>query len=331
MSTFKVEVVKLPPFTKHPNADSLFVTNVFSYPVIFSVKEGWQEGDLAAYIPVDAVAPLTPQWAFLGDSERSHRIKAKKLRGIFSMGLLTRPPADAKIGDDVASQLGFTKYEQPESLTMGGENEKDPGFIPCYTDIEGYRRYAHLLTDGEPVVLMEKLHGCNSRFAWHSGTERLWVGSRTCIKRFDESNLWWKVAAQHDLDTKLRKAPDKVFYGEVFGSNVQDLTYGAQKGQLLLQFFDVYDIPSGKFLSWAESKKIIEGVGLTPAPLLFEGPWSLDLLVLAEGRSTIASNVREGFVVRPQQERWSEEVGRVILKMIGEGYFLRKGETTEFH
>lgn len=330
MSTFKVEVVKIPTFQKHPNADTLFITNIFSYPVIFSSKEGWKEGDLAAYVPVDAVVPMTEQWAFLGDSERSHRIKAKKLRGVFSMGLLTRPPEGAKVGDDVASQLGIIKFEQPEPLSLGGENEKDPGFIPCYTDIEGYRRYAHLLTAGEPVIVMEKLHGCNGRFVWHTETGRLWVGSRTCIKRFDESNLWWKVAKVFNLETKLKLSPNKVFYGEVFGQ-VQDLRYDAGKNQYFLRFFDVYDIGTGKFLNWSESKKIIEDAGLIAAPLLFEGPWSLDLLPLAEGKSTIANNVREGFVVRPQQERWNEEVGRVILKCIGEGYYLRKGDTTEYH
>lgn len=330
MSTFKVEVVKLPAFTKHSNADSLFLTQIYSYPVIFSMKEGFNEGDLVAYVPVDAVAPMTPQWAFLGDSERSHRIKAKKLRGVFSMGLLTRAPEGAKVGDDVASQLGFTKYEQPESLTMGGENERDPGFIPCYTDIEGYRRYSHLLTEGEPVVISEKLHGCNSRYVYHSKTGRLWAGSRTCIKKYEENNLWWKAAMAFGLEEKLRKAPDKVFYGEIFG-NVQDLNYDAKKNELLLRFFDVYDITTGQYMNWQDAKKNIEDIGLIAAPLLHEGPWSKDLLSLAEGKSTIANNVREGFVVRPQRERFSEEVGRVILKMVGEGYLLRKGDTTEYH
>lgn len=702
MSTFKVEVVKLPSFIKHPNADSLNIVQIFSYPVIFSMKEGFNEGDLVAYIPVDAVAPMTPQWAFLGDSERSHRIKSKKLRGVFSMGLLTRAPEGAKVGDDVAAQLGFTKFEQPEPTTMGGENERDPGFIPCYTDIEGYRRYAHLLTDGEPVVIAEKLHGCfqstaritmedgtnkpiskikpgdvvlgvrdqqvvpslvrqifdngktqdwlkitgprrksgrgsnfysfkctpehpifcvnrnqylpakdltttdtlllhrldidlsptqeqvllgillgdgylhvagsemsasvswshsetqqgylnwirgalvgilrpgvetytsgygsqmtkngtvfshtilekfkefytadnlkkikkvpnwiaekltpialafwymddgslshdkdqedranfavcdfsredcqllltalkkydiegvyyqssapasngtngtevlhsrirlnaidaeklflliapyvptsmqyklperyrghqgwipqgtsncfkpwlveqgitsiekitphskkynletethnffahavlvhncNSRYVYHSKTERLWAGSRTCIKKYDETNLWWKAAKAFGLDEKLKKAPDKVLYGEIFGT-VQDLKYDAKKGELLLRFFDVYDIATGQYMNWQDAKKIIEDIGLIAAPLLHDGPWSKDLLPMAEGKSTIANNVREGFVVRPQKERFSEEVGRVILKMVGEGYLLRKGDTTEYH
>ncbi|MCI0564859.1 MAG: hypothetical protein MN733_40855, partial [Nitrososphaera sp.] len=291
MSTFKVEVVKLPPFTRHPNADTLCVTQIFSYPVIFSDKEGYKEGDLVAYVPVDAVVPLTAQWAFLGDSERSHRIKAKKLRGIFSMGLLTRPPEGSNVGDDAATALGILKYEQPEAAIMGEENEPDPGFIPRYTDIEGYRRYPHILKDGEPVILMEKIHGCNLRATFHTETDRLWMGSHRAIKKPDPNNLWWKVADRFYLESKLKLAPDKIFYGEVFGQ-VQDLKYDAGKDEFLLRFFDVYDIATGRYLDWAEASEIIRNIGLIPVPELYEGPWSTDLLALAEGKSTIANNVR---------------------------------------
>jgi hypothetical protein len=38
-----------------------------------------------------------------------------------------------------------------------------------------------------------------------------------------------------------------------------------------------------------------------------------------------AGNIREGFVVRPLKERFDGEIGRVILKYIGESYLLRKG------
>lgn len=331
MSTFKVEVVKLPPFEKHPNADRLFVTKIFDYPVIFNCDNGYEEGDLVTYIPADSVVPMTEEWSFLGDSERSHRIKAKKLRGIFSMGMLMPAPEGSKPGDDVAEQLGIIKYETPEPLTLGGENEKDPGFIPCYTDIEGYRRYSHVLTEGEPVVIVEKVHGCNGRFMWHKGTKRLWIGSRTCIKREDASNLWWKVAYQYKLAEKLgSNCPNLVFYGEVFGQ-VQDLKYGANKDEHFLRFFDVFDIEKGHYLDFDDAMSAIEHAGLEAAPVLYRGPWNKDLLALAEGKSTLANNVREGFVVRPEKERWDDEVGRVILKMIGEGYHLRKGNRTEYH
>ena len=63
---------------------------------------------------------------------------------------------------------------------------------------------------------------------------------------------------------------------------------------------------------------------LSTAPLLFRGPWKSDLRELAEGDSTFAKHVREGFVVKPVRERFDESVGRVILKFHGNGFHLRK-------
>ena len=177
MSEFHVQVVRVGPVDKHPNADTLSITHVYAYPVILRTGD-FHEGDLAVYVPVDSLVPDEPRWAFL---DGHNRIKAKRLRGIFSMGLLT--PADPSWveGQDVVDTLGITKYEPPDPATMGGENEKDPGFLPCYTDIEGLRRWGDVLVCGEEVVLTEKVHGANGRWVWRDG--RLWAGSHTCIKK----------------------------------------------------------------------------------------------------------------------------------------------------
>jgi RNA ligase (TIGR02306 family) len=326
MSTFKVEVVPIKKIGKHPNADRLFITTIFHYPVIFNADNGYKPGDLVAYIPVEAVVPMTPEWAWLGDKPKHHRIKARKIRGIFSMGLLVPAPEGSKPGDDVTEQLGIVKYMPPEPIQANSEDEKDPGFIPCYTDIENYRRYNKILADGEDVVIMEKIHGCNGRAVFHSETNRLWVGSRTRIKKEDSKNLWWKAAYKHNLPEKLAKFPDLIFYFEVYGQ-VQDLKYGAGKGELFLRCFDVFDLNRRIYLGFEEAQEFIKNAGLESAPTLYEGPWKSELLELADGKSILADNIREGFVVRPREERWSDEIGRVILKVIGQAYLLRKKGT----
>jgi len=46
---------------------------------------------------------------------------------------------------------------------------------------------------------------------------------------------------------------------------------------------------------------------------------------MAEGANILSGqHIREGFVVRPVQERWHPEVGRVILKLVGQEYLLTK-------
>ena len=197
MSEFHVNVVRLGPLSSHPNADTLNVTKVFDYQVI-TKKGGFSEGDLVVYVPIDSVVPDTEDWHFLcplddkgaarypvGQVPEKYRIiEAKKLRGIFSQGMLAPVPnSDVKEGDDVAALMGIKKYDPPVDATTGGEAESPPrGWtFPTYTDIEGLRRYPHILQEGEEVVITEKIHGANGRFV-HDG-ERLWVGSHTQIKK----------------------------------------------------------------------------------------------------------------------------------------------------
>ncbi len=160
MSEFHVKVVRIGPITKHSNAETLSTTNIHGgYPVIFRTGE-YKEGDLAVYVPIDSLVPKTdPRWTFLGEH---NRIKAKRLRGVFSMGLLT--PADPSWieGQDVREALQIEKYEPPgedDLSTGGGLSERDPGLMPTYTDIEGFRRWPDVIIEGEPVVLSEKIHG----------------------------------------------------------------------------------------------------------------------------------------------------------------------------
>ncbi len=324
MSEFHVEIVKIGKIGKHPNADTLSITNIHGgYPVIFRTDQ-FKEGDLAVYIPVDAMVPLKrPEFQFLqrpNNTKEWERIKAKKLRGIFSMGLLIPCPQDLVSGTNVQLAYGIEKWEPIIETSTSGDQEKDPGFIPIYTDIEGLRKYKHLLEEGEYVVLTEKIHGANARFLWKD--DRLWVGSHRQIKADSPKSMWWRAARENNLAEKLAKFPDHVFYGEVYGQ-VQDLLYGAKPGQLFLRFFDIYSIKKGKYLDWDDFLLALADTDLEPAPTLYYGPWKEELCKEAEGESTLATNVREGFVVKPVRERWDQKVGRVIFKYIGEGFHLR--------
>src|SRR3954447_4225368 len=123
MTEFKIEVVRIGHLAKHPNADALSLTRVYDYPVIVRTGE-FAEGDLAVYLPVDSIVPADDaRWAFLGDNRR---IKAKRLRGIFSMGLLTASEPAWALGKDVREALRIAKYEPPQPTQMGGEDEADP-------------------------------------------------------------------------------------------------------------------------------------------------------------------------------------------------------------
>jgi len=319
MSEFHVEVAEVKNIMKHPNADTLDIGEINGYPVIFRTGE-YSEGALAVHVPVDSIVPDTQEWAFLNGSRR---IKAKKLRGVFSMGLLAKTKPEWALGQNVQTEMGIEKYEPVIHQALEGDGEKDDGILPIYTDIEGYRKHKNVLVDGEEVVLTEKIHGCNARFVFHDG--KLIVGSHKRIKRYYDAvavSVWSKIAQDLKLEEKLSKHPDVAVYGEVYGQ-VQDLKYGKKGTELVL--FDARDLTTMKYLDYDDFVKLAADLGLPTVPVLYRGPWSSDLLQLAEGKSTVpgSDNVREGFVVKPVAERHSH-MGRVILKMVGEGYHLRK-------
>jgi len=62
-------------------------------------------------------------------------------------------------------------------------------------------------------------------------------------------------------------------------------------------------------------------------PEVYRGPFDKDkTLQMAEEDSSIdgACHTREGVVVQPIVNRWSPEVGRVKLKIVGNRYFQEK-------
>lgn len=329
MSEFHVEVVEVGPIRNHPNADRLEITDVHGgYPCILR-KGDFKEGDLAVYIPVDAIVPHRAEFEFLGTQEgKVTRIKAKKLRGIFSMGLLIPNHGNHECGESVVEHYGITKYDPQanQTLSTGGECEAGPeGWVfQKYTNLEGLRKYKYVLEEGEEVVLTEKIHGANARYCYADG--KLWVGSRTQIKRWDETGkvMWCKAAMNCDLEAKLAKFPNHIFYGEVYGK-VQDLRYGLDQ-DVTFRCFDIFSVLTQSWLDYDDVESVCRDLGIDTAPTFYRGPWLgyEEMKSHAEGKTVVGGeHVREGFVVKPTQERWDERVGRVILKMPGEGYLLR--------
>lgn len=324
-STHKVEVVPV-VLQPHPNADSLSVANIYNYSVVVRTED-WVGKTIGAYIPPDnVVVSNRPEFAFLKGHER---IKVKKLRGVVSMGLLVPAPEGSKIGDDVAEQLGVTHYEPPQShchtgkgLAQGvilGDSESAPeGYFPVY-DVDALRRYSHAMIPGEMVIVTEKVHGCNSRYHWD---ERMRASSHKHWKKYDPGSIWWKALAKHESVTKFCvDHPDCTVFAECYG-NVQDLSYGHQKGEVSIAVFDI--LRGTGWISANEARDLAPDLPWVPTVAI--KPFVLsEVLELAEGPSLIpgANHIREGIVVKPLTERTHPHIGRVCFKVVSNGYLMR--------
>jgi len=319
-STHRVEVVPV-HLEPHPNADTLSVVRVFDGYTVCVRTADWIGRDIGAYIPPDSVVPDTPEFAFL-DGHR--RIKVRRLRGIISMGLLVAAPEGSKIGDDVAALMGVTHYDPPLPISTGGESIKPPpGYRPSF-GVESLLRYASVFIPGETVFVSEKIHGANGRFTYLEDGG-FFCGSRTEWKEESADNLWWRALREtQGLRDFLAAHPGVTVYGEVYGQ-VQDLRYGTTKGQVRFAAFDV--LVGSEWQDPEPARAMSAPFGLPWVPTIAASvPFELErILELAEGPSLVpgADHVREGCVVKPIHERTDPTVGRVCLKVVGNGYMER--------
>ena len=192
-STHKVEVVRV-NLEDIPGSDFVGLARVHGYTCVTN-KEQWRGTDLlAAYLPPDSLVDVArPEFSFLARDAKADgkaRIKAKRLRGVLSFGLLVPAPEGSAVGDDVSELLGVEHYDPAVrtqnanrgGLFMGGEAATAPDVYCVKYDLEAGRRYAkQLFEPGEPVVISEKIHGANARYVFHDG--RMHCGSRTEWKK----------------------------------------------------------------------------------------------------------------------------------------------------
>ncbi|MFD3699156.1 RNA ligase (ATP) [Streptomyces sp. NPDC058646] len=355
MSTLRVTAEEL-TVHEHPNADALELAQVGLYRAVVA-KGAYRTGEFALYIPEQAVLPagLIEELGLTGRlaGGSADRVKAVRLRGELSQGLVCRPRALAGVdlaraageGTDFAELLGITKWSPPIPTTMSGEVEAAPDLMP-WVDIENLQRYPHIFEPGEPVVLTEKLHGTACLFTYVVQGERVQVtskgfGSKGLALKEDERNLYWRAVRGHEVAAVAAKLAARLgatrigVFGEVYGAGVQDLAYGtdarAAGDAPGYAVFDVSAEIDGQ-LRWLDPAVVLEDGELPLVPRLYEGPYDLDVVLeRASGREAVSGrdlHLREGVVIRPKTERYSPVVGgRAIAKAVSPAYLTRKGGT----
>ena len=275
--------VEIVPFKMepHPGADSLSLVKVHGY--VCAVKTDapeWRNATVAAYIPPDSIVYADrPEFTFLLDKakwkngERPEvRIKAKKLRGIVSFGLLVPAPANVKLGDDVAELLEVKHYNPPEpnegrgGFYMGGESATPPDIYTVKYDLENFRRYHEVFVPGESVVITEKVDGSACRYVYwdgklHCGSRNEWKREYPCYEHVTleklvaagkteeeareiidrlhskkKRNLWWELLDKYPtIEEFCRANPGVVLHGEVFG-NINCIKYSLPEGNRFAAF-----------------------------------------------------------------------------------------------
>lgn len=287
------------------------------------------------------------------------RVAACRLRGTPSFGfiapLLVAGDPQIRIfteGENVSELFLAVKYEPPikgdpsipRPKGFNANAAPDNENFHKYTDIQHYYKYAPALPEGTPVRITEKVHGMNVRLGLVRTPDVDYVehvfqaGSHKVNWKPEDSKgnipIWWQlmtenvVAALTDLCDEQHSV---IIFGELYGPGIQDMDYGADEFG-----FRVFDISvDRKYLDWADVNRVCETNGIETVPLLYEGPFSKEVLTLHTYGPTSMSEPdkikakfkdREGCVVTPLTEEFSRYLGgRLILKSVSADYLDRKG------
>lgn len=374
VSDHKIEVVALTDVQRHPNADKLSIVSLYGggYQVIVNT-EAWEGKTKGAYIPPDSLVPLDLEafsWLYdLGrtpkviDGRSYHLVRAVKLRGLPSQGMLLPVPDDTPLGADLAATYEILHWDPPEPeekvQPVGKQRQPSPQRVPFVYDLESGRKYGALLEEGEPVMVTEKLHGANMRVVWEKGrlriaSRRLWLDARGYFRWAQIKNLFrpsfWKrnwnqiwtkefwfiyastsafrdaIKALPKVEEFCRQNPGVILFGELYGPVQKGFTYDWSKGPALFRIFDIMD-PSGEWMEPRSRFKLCRSLGLPHVPVLAEEvPFHMAThLGEAEGKTLLGGgHVREGVVVTALNHRVVVGLGRPVVKFVGNGYLMKE-------
>lgn len=333
---FKLEELK-----PHWNADTLSLIKIGDTDYTYVAKTtDWVDhvGKLVCWIPPDSLVNITLEsFAFLAEEGKYDkdsnkvaggvyaRVKAKKIRGIVSYGLLIVVD-DINNDDDLRTRLDIHHYEAPltnngGAKMTGGEVASPPsGNYPKY-DVDAFLKYGRkVFTEGEAIYVTEKIHGANARYVCKDGT--MYCGSRTEWKKEFASppkltvedliakgmepekaaeiyekkvvnfrsnkNMWWSVlSTTPSLENFLKNNDSHAVYGEVYGQ-VQNLKYGAKNGELWFAAFDILK-PDGSWMHSEEFLNVCDMWDIPTVPVLHQKTsFEFDYLVnLASGDTLV--------------------------------------------
>jgi RNA ligase (TIGR02306 family) len=350
MAEFGVYAKYITKIDSIPDADLIEVATVGGYTCVVG-KGTYNVGDCVLYVPEDAVLPpnliisLGLEGRLAG--AQKNRIKAIKLRGVLSQGVLIRgedvvypqPQEDV----DYAEFLNIKKYVAPIPVHFSGQAVNARGQLQPWIEIDAIKNMRsfdplegvwHDPFEGLYVYVTLKIHGtafcCTLNKDGSFFVSSKGLGRKGIALVESDENVYWKAVHKYEIKERMEKAIQNFdqlsLYGEVYGPGVQDLTYGAT--ELSFAAFDLRT--NDKFLYPRIVQEICGIMEIPFVPLVYADMYDYDALVdLAEILSPdiggLVSKVHEGLVVRAGSDVVGDRlIGKIQLMIPGAGWIARK-------
>lgn len=238
-----------------------------------------------------------------------------------------------------------------------------------YVHIDRIEKVCNCFEEGMNVHISTKLHGMNARYGYCDKEYKYWwqrllqklhvlpekeylVGSHRTIRNIGKKGrpLPPEVGDQDNFILAGRKYylretvecisqafdnKDVVIYAELIGWGIdkplqKGYWYGIPEGEVELRIFDI--LVDGRYLDMEKVFILCSLHNLPAVDTLYEGPFSLDLLKLAEEVDEVNDwkGNREGIVVKAQPAKHDHRMGYVVAKKINPKYLLDKNNT-QYH
>jgi len=237
--------------------------------------------------------------------------------------------------------IGVIKYELPTPPGSGGIALGDfPSFLIPKTDEIRVQSALGVIEEmrGKDVYIAEKADGTSfTAYHWKfknpSEEEEKYhygVCSRNRELKDEGSDVYWKISHKYNIENKLKEyyehhGVNLAVQGEICGKIIQSNRLGLNSDQLFL--FNIYNIDEHKYLDYAVFVFTAQELKLSTVRILSECKFyfTLDeLLEIAKDKYPGTKNNREGIVIRPVKEAYSETLaGRMSFKVINNDYLLK--------
>ena len=250
-------------------ADNIEAATVDGWTVV--VKKGeFQAGDPVIYFEIDSALPVDrPEFEFLADSgvktiedKKYHVLKTRRLRGVYSQGLIIPVPEGSSHFKDCEEWVDFygvIKYETPAKGGATPTKGNFPSHLVNKTDAEraqNLRKHWGTIQEQEWEAT-EKIDGTSVTFIIESGLVR--VCSRNLELKVTEDLIQYQLAVKYGLD----KMVGYIIQAEMYGEGIQGNPLG--KNGKHLAVFNVLKSEDG------ESRAV-------PVP---RSEWTAELLKIA--------------------------------------------------
>jgi len=336
-------IQRIESLTPIAGADNIVKARVLGWDVVVK-KDEFKPGNLCIFFEIDSVLPDGAQWA---EFMRRHNFRAKtvKLRGVLSQGLALpldilgdALPAIAATGlevdTDLTETLGVRKYEPPTENHGGPNRVKSHTMAPFptrvpKTDETRLQSVAACLGElaGRDFYVTTKLDGMSATF-FRDFDGELVVCSRNWVAKAEPGNVYHAMAERY----RMHEIPVGIaVQGEICGPGIQKNRLGLKEPSLFI--FNVYDTFKGEYLDYWQWCDFCSRHKLRMVPVddvvVGERAKAYDhtlhgWLETSKGLYDGTKNRREGIVVRPLVETYSERLkGRLSFKVINNEFLLK--------